>query len=63
MAHLIEEDDARLFGAGHLEELTHHARALAHVLLDQLTARRRRGVCGLSVDVTELCATLTRVLN
>jgi hypothetical protein len=31
---LIDEDDARLLAARHLEELAHHACALAHVLLD-----------------------------
>merc|ERR1719327_2424332 len=35
---LVDEDDARLLRAGHLEELAHHARALAHVLLHQLAA-------------------------
>lgn len=39
--HLVEEYDARLLGARHLEELAHHARALAHVLLDQLAARKK----------------------
>ena len=33
---LIEEDEASLLGARHLEHLAHHARALAHVFLHQL---------------------------
>ena len=36
--HLVEEDDARLLGPRQLEQLAHHARALAHVLLHQLRA-------------------------
>ena len=36
--HLVEEDEAGLLGAGHLEQLAHHAGALAHVLLHQLAA-------------------------
>mmetsp|Transcript_22292 Transcript_22292/g.53383 ORF Transcript_22292/g.53383 Transcript_22292/m.53383 type:complete len:281 (-) Transcript_22292:263-1105(-) len=36
--HLVDEDDARLLRARHLEELTHHARPLAHVLLHELAA-------------------------
>jgi len=35
---LVEEDEAGLLGARHLEQLAHHARALAHVLLHQLGA-------------------------
>ena len=35
---LVEEDNARLFAARHLEQLADHARALAHVLLDELGA-------------------------
>mmetsp|Transcript_15564 Transcript_15564/g.31243 ORF Transcript_15564/g.31243 Transcript_15564/m.31243 type:complete len:314 (+) Transcript_15564:66-1007(+) len=35
---LIDEDDARLLAPRHLEELAHHARALADVLLDKLGA-------------------------
>ena len=37
-AYLIDEDDARLLRARHLEELTHHARALSDVLLHELRA-------------------------
>lgn len=33
---LVEEDDARLLRPGHGEQLPHHARALAHVLLHEL---------------------------
>lgn len=35
---LIEEDQARLLGARHFEQLAHHPGALAHVLLHQLRA-------------------------
>ena len=34
--HLIEEDDAGLLGARHLEQVAHHARTLAHILLHEL---------------------------
>lgn len=36
--HLVEEDDARLLGARELEQLAHHPRALADVLLHELGA-------------------------
>ena len=32
----IEENDAGLFGSRHLEQLTHHSRPFAYVLLNQL---------------------------
>ena len=34
--HLIEEDDAGLLGARHLEQVAHHACPLAHILLHEL---------------------------
>ena len=44
---LIKEDDAGLLGAGHLEQLAHHAGALPHILLHQLAANDadEAGVC------------------
>ena len=33
---LVEEDEAGLLGAGHLEQLPDHTSQLAHVLLDKL---------------------------
>jgi hypothetical protein len=35
---LVEEDDARLLPPRHLEKLSHHPRALADILLDELRA-------------------------
>ena len=45
--HLVEEDDARLLLSRHLEQLSHHPRTFAHVLLNELGTddTDKGGVC------------------
>ena len=55
--HLIKEDETGLFAPGHLEQLTHHACSLPHVLLHQLTANDpdEAGICSVGNSTSQQC--------